>query len=76
MKIGVFLFDQSTNHNAYPADALLASRMTLNPKVEKKWTFKDGWFAKDGLRVDQPMFLKPDENGVRKFKGIKLVSVF
>jgi hypothetical protein len=29
---GLFLFDQSSNHNAYPANALVASRMTLRPK--------------------------------------------
>ena len=28
---GVFPFDQSTNHNAYSENALLASRMTLKP---------------------------------------------
>jgi hypothetical protein len=30
--LGLFLFDQSSNHNAYPANALVASRMTLRPK--------------------------------------------
>ena len=35
---GVFLFDQSTNHSAYAEDAILASRMTLNEKIEKKGT--------------------------------------
>ncbi|CAG8736523.1 18106_t:CDS:2, partial [Gigaspora rosea] len=35
---------QFTNHNAYALDALVCSRMTLNPKVEKDYNFKDGWF--------------------------------
>ncbi|CAG8607093.1 19520_t:CDS:2 [Gigaspora margarita] len=37
----VFCFDQSTNHYAYALDVLLSSRMTLHPKVEKYFTFKD-----------------------------------
>ncbi|CAG8792158.1 19887_t:CDS:2, partial [Gigaspora rosea] len=40
----VFCFDQSTNHNMYTLDALVCSRMTLYPKVKKKFKFKDGWF--------------------------------
>lgn len=69
----MFIFDQSTNHNAYARDALVTSRMTLNPKEEKKWKFKDGWFIRDGQKISQPMFFEPDEHGVRKVKGIKQV---
>jgi hypothetical protein len=29
---GVFIFDQSSNHNAFPDDALFVPRMTLHPK--------------------------------------------
>ena len=65
---GVFLFDQSTNHNAYSEDALLASRMTLNPKTEKKWRFKNGWYDLEGKRIVQPMF-----SGGQDFKGIRLI---
>ncbi|CAG8781248.1 9547_t:CDS:2, partial [Gigaspora rosea] len=36
-----------TNHNAYALDALVCSRMTLHPKVEKKFKFKDGWFIRN-----------------------------
>lgn len=31
--MGIFLFDQSSNHMAFAADALIASRMTLSPKI-------------------------------------------
>jgi hypothetical protein len=44
---GVFLFDQSSNHNAYPNNALVANRMTLRPKMvspNDKYEFKDTKF--------------------------------
>ena len=71
--LGIFAIDQSTNHNAYPTNALLASRMTLNPKVETKWTFKDGWYMRDSQMVIQRMFFEADQDGRSRFKGIKQV---
>lgn len=78
--VGVFIFDQSTNHNAYPRDALLTSRMTLNPKLAAKteWPFRSGWFIHDNNRVEQDLFFitQPTDGSepVRMFKGIKMVK--
>lgn len=69
--LGVFAFDQSTNHGAYANDALLVQRMTLNPKVEKTYKFRDGWFFSNGHKVQQAMF--SDESGIRTFKGLKRI---
>ena len=71
---GLFMFDQSTNHNAYRLDALVASRMTLKPKIEKTYCFKDGYYFKDNTKISQSMF--EDREGVRTFKGIKTVNIY
>jgi len=42
--IGLFLFHQSTNHNAFSPNALLAKRMTPQPKEDKLYCFKNGRF--------------------------------
>jgi hypothetical protein len=44
--VAVFCFDQSTNHNAMAADALIATRMNLSfggaqPKM------RDGWYINE-----------------------------
>lgn len=70
--VGIFVFDQSSNHNAYRLNALVTSRMTLNSKEEKTYKFKDGWFIKDHHRIIQSMF--EIKNGQPWFKGIKKVS--
>ncbi|RIB29335.1 hypothetical protein C2G38_1924544, partial [Gigaspora rosea] len=44
-RIGIVLNSSiSTNYNTYALDALVCSRMTLYPKVENKFKFKDGWY--------------------------------
>jgi len=71
---GVFIFDQSTNHNAYGNDALLVNRMVWKekPESECKYKFKSTTFEKDGVLMNQNMFYL--KNGVSYFKGIKMVS--
>ncbi|CAG8513564.1 18471_t:CDS:2, partial [Racocetra persica] len=68
----VFCFDQSTNHNAYALDALVCSRMTMHPKVEDKFKFKDGWFIRNYEKITQSVFLDEDDSIV-KFKEIKKI---
>jgi hypothetical protein len=84
---GLFIFDQSSNHTAYSADALVASRMTLNDKryrlyksEKPKYHFKDTTFIdnnKDGKH--QTFFYygsKRMANGLPKymwFKGVKKI---
>lgn len=53
--------------------------MTLHPKVEPKYKFKDGWFIRDHQKIVQPMFFfdkgRNDGKGEgnMKFKGIKKI---
>ncbi|KAG1775117.1 hypothetical protein EV702DRAFT_1180521 [Suillus placidus] len=44
----LFLIDNSQGHSAYAEDALLVSRM------------HNGWFIRDGIRVEQEMSFPPD----------------
>ncbi|CAG8728056.1 15144_t:CDS:2, partial [Gigaspora rosea] len=60
-QLRVFCFDQSTNNNVYALDALVCSRMTLYPKVENKFKFKNCWYIRDYEKITQPMFFL-DEN--------------
>ncbi|SAM08083.1 hypothetical protein [Absidia glauca] len=58
---GVFVFDQSSNHNALPDDALYAPRMTLRPKkvTEKdQHIFRCTFFyhASSNTTVRQPLY--------------------
>ncbi|CAB4417942.1 unnamed protein product [Rhizophagus irregularis] len=52
--IGVFCFDQSTNHNAMAGDALVATKMNLSPRG-KQPKMRDGWYIKDGEKCVQSM---------------------
>lgn len=60
---GLFVFDQSTNHNAYSSDALVVNRMTWFSKPKGDLNFKD-----------PSMFFQPKENGPIHFKGVKQVN--
>ena len=53
------MVDNSQDHAAYADDALLASKMNLNPggAVPK---LQDGWFMQDGCRITQPMVFPAD----------------
>ncbi|KAG5463413.1 MAG: hypothetical protein BJ554DRAFT_7777 [Olpidium bornovanus] len=63
--IGVFCFNQSTNHNAYPNNALVTPRMTLNPKQASKleWKFRDGWFIKNTQKLQHSFFFTENVAG-------------
>jgi len=65
--IGLFCFDQSSNHQAMPEDALVASKMNLGGGG-KQPKMRDGWFLRGGEKVLQKMV---DEKG--EPKGIKKV---
>ncbi|CAG8779073.1 43413_t:CDS:2, partial [Gigaspora margarita] len=47
--------------------------MTLYPKVEDKFKFKDGWYIRDYEKITQPIFFLNENNGTVKFKGIKKI---
>lgn len=53
------MVDNSQGHSAYPADALLASRMNLNPGG-KQSCMHDGWYLRNGQKVTQAMIFPPD----------------
>ncbi|CAG8844546.1 5712_t:CDS:2, partial [Gigaspora margarita] len=64
-QLHVYCFDQSTNYNAYALDVLVCSRMTLHPKVEPKFKFKDTYVFFDKSRNNSK------GEGIMKFKEIK-----
>ncbi|CAG8843692.1 41106_t:CDS:2, partial [Gigaspora margarita] len=63
----------STNYNAYALDALMCSRMTLYPKVEDKFKFKDSWYIRNYEKITQSIFFLDENDGPVKFKGIKKI---
>ena len=62
----LFCFDQSSNHGAMAPDALVASKMNMNPGG-KAPQMRDGWWLRHGEKILQSM----NENGVPK--GMKRV---
>ena len=48
------MVDNSQGHCAYPDDALLVSRMNLNPGG-KQACLRDGWYIHNGHKIVQPM---------------------
>ncbi|KAG2126890.1 uncharacterized protein EDB93DRAFT_1272748 [Suillus bovinus] len=70
----LFLIDNSQGHSAYADDALLISRMNINPGG-KQAQMKDGWFIDaGGQKVIQPMMFPSDHHdhpnepkGIRAF---------
>src|SRR6185437_14178372 len=65
---GVFCFDQSTNHNAMAADALVVTKMNLGPGgVQPK--MRDGWYIyKYGEKRSQSMIF-PNDCQINKLRG-------
>ncbi|CAB4383188.1 unnamed protein product [Rhizophagus irregularis] len=68
--VGVFCFDQFTNHNAMAADALIATRMNLSlegaqPKMRDRW-----YINKNGERQTQLMVFPGNHKLKEKPKGI------
>ena len=67
---GLFLFDNSQNHDAKAPDALSVSRMNLKNGGVNQRLMRDGWFLdNDGNRIEQKMVL---EDGVTS-KGLSQV---
>uniref|UniRef100_U9UV46 Uncharacterized protein n=1 Tax=Rhizophagus irregularis (strain DAOM 181602 / DAOM 197198 / MUCL 43194) TaxID=747089 RepID=U9UV46_RHIID len=71
--IGVFCFDQSTNHNAMAADALIASKMNLSPGGAQP-KMRDGWYINEhDERCAQSMIFPNNHKLKGQQKGIKQV---
>ena len=69
----LFLIDNSQGHAAYAEDALLVSRMNVNPGG-KQAKLRDGWFMEDGVKVVQAMVFSMDHPDYpNEPKGIKFV---
>jgi hypothetical protein len=60
--VGLFCFDQSSNHAAMAGDGLIASNMNLNPGGSQP-ALRDGWFVDGGVKIVQKM---QDDHGVPK----------
>ena len=62
--VGVFMFDNSTNHKKMPDDCLDAHAINLSDGGKNaRTTIRPGWFEQDGRRMTQLMV---DESGVQK----------
>ncbi len=71
--IGVFCFDQSTNHNAMAAGALIAMRMNLSPGGAQP-KMRDGWYINEkGEKLIHSMVFLDNHKLKEKPKGIKQV---
>lgn len=69
----LFMVDNSQGHSAYSKDALLPSRMNLNPGG-KQARMRIGWFVQNGQKVIQPMIFSADHSGFPdQPKGMKQV---
>ena len=67
------MVDNSQGHSAYSEDALLVSRMNVNPGG-KQARMHDRWFIHDGLKITQPMIFPADHpTNPNMAKGIKAV---
>lgn len=67
--------DNSQGHSAYAEDALLVSRMNINP-AGKQARMRNGWFMHDGIQVEQDMVFPPDHPQFpNEPKGVKTVLV-
>jgi len=73
--VAVFAFDNSSNHAAFSKDALVASRMNLNPGG-KQPIMRDTYFAQNN-RLQSMVFsiIHYDEKLRSKPKGIKQVLI-
>ena len=77
-KVGVFTFDNSTNHGCYPDGALRARTVGVNvnpggknaPGTTGNPKMMDGWHMKGGTRVAQSMHFDDGQ-----FKGTKAILV-
>ncbi|CAG8625873.1 17591_t:CDS:2 [Acaulospora morrowiae] len=66
--IGVFCFDQSTNHNAWAENALIATRMNLGPGgIQPK--MRDGWYIDENNKRQIQSMVFPDNHPEEKLRG-------
>jgi hypothetical protein len=55
----LIMVDNSQGHSAYAEDALVASRMNVNPGGSQA-RLRDGWYEQDGQRITQMMIFMSD----------------
>ncbi|KAG2108725.1 uncharacterized protein F5147DRAFT_745701 [Suillus discolor] len=55
----LFLINNPQGHSAYAKDALLVSRMNINPGG-KQAHMRPGWFMHNGMRIEQNMIFSPN----------------
>jgi len=65
---GIFVFDNSTNHGAFAEDALVVSKMNVNPGGKKPAMRDTSFTTSEGIVADQRMV-----GNASKSKGLKLV---
>ena len=71
--VSVFCFDQSTNHNAMAADALIVTRMNLSPRGAQP-KMRNGWYINENREKLVHSMVFPDNHKLKgKPKGIKQV---
>jgi transposase len=69
----LIMVDNSQGHSAYAEDALLVSRMNINPGG-KQARMHDGWYFQNGRKVIQPMnFPQNHPDHPNEPKGVKAV---
>ena len=69
----LIMVDNSQGHSAYPDNALLVSKMNLNPGG-KQARLRDGWFIRDGQKITQSMVFPADHPSYPDTpKGMKVV---
>ena len=69
----LIMVDNSQGHSAYAEDALLVSRMNINPGG-KQARMHDGWYFQNGKKVNQPMNFPPNHpKHPNEPKGMKTV---
>ena len=67
------MVDNSQGHSAYATDALVVSRMNVNPGG-KQALMRDTWFMRNGERVPQTMVYPSNHpTNPNEAKGIKAV---
>ncbi|GBB96876.1 hypothetical protein RclHR1_02860009 [Rhizophagus clarus] len=71
--IGIFCFNQSTNHNAMAGDALVATKMNLSPRG-KQPKMRDGWYINENSEKRVQSMTFPNNHQLKgQPKGIKQV---
>ncbi|OAD70085.1 hypothetical protein PHYBLDRAFT_71524 [Phycomyces blakesleeanus NRRL 1555(-)] len=71
----VFIFDQSSNHQAFANNVLLAKRFTLNNKPvkeDKEFDFKNTTFLLDGEPCPQAMYYMKMETITKKKRSVDI----